>query len=586
MSDRIGIGLRAVLSAEQKDIEQQIRQLSGQIKERLELKLKINVSDLQLVNNEINRFQKDIEGKLTPIDFKVDTSRMVSDIDKISQKYVEMSGGAKALTQETKEYVNNANQSVKIVEDINAKTEEVAKTTTTVTENYKNQRIEQERVAKEQERILQYEQKIRLALSKIQEKETSQLDQQQSKDWAGRRKEAVDSLTMKNTELEKMRQYYSEQERISAASHKQKQAELDKNRVIKERLVIFQKELSLRSQALTGRYGESVNVEALKKVNEEVSKLTTETFTPEAKSRVNTMFKEVEVGAKNSASQLKNVAHDGYSFIEMISLAAKKIAIWGISTTLIYNNLRKLREGLTFLKDLDKDLTEVSMITGMTREQTRGLALEYANLGREMGKTVQEISAVNKELLRQGLSMDVAKERMDSIIKLSATARISADESLKIITSSVNAMGETAEKTSDVLLKAGMTSASSASQIGEAFTKTASSARATGMTIEETASILATMIEVTQESPSSLGNSMKTLLARFNKVNEETGELNEELNLVQRAFESVNVKFLDSAGQIRNVGGLLSDLNEKWGTLDKNTKMYIATQAAGKIMLA
>lgn len=243
---------------------------------------------------------------------------------------------------------------------------------------------------------------------------------------------------------------------------------------------------------------------------------------------------------------------------------------------------RQIRDGITFLKELDKDLTEISMITGITRDQTRELAKSYAELGMEMGKTVKEISEVNKELIRQGLSLDVARERMEAILKLSATANISTSESLQIITSSVNAMGETAEKTSDILLKAGAVSASSAAQIGEAFTKTASSAKATGVNIESLSAIIATLIEITQESPSSLGNSMKTLFARFNKVNEETGELNEELNNVQKAFESVGVVFLDLEGQIRPVDELLFDLSGKWGGLDKNTKMYLSTMAAGK----
>ncbi|MFA5558991.1 MAG: phage tail tape measure protein [Methanofastidiosum sp.] len=243
--------------------------------------------------------------------------------------------------------------------------------------------------------------------------------------------------------------------------------------------------------------------------------------------------------------------------------------------------IRGIRDSITFIKELDKDLTEISMITGMTRTQTRELANEYARFGKEMGKTVMEISAVNKELIRQGLSLDIARQRMEAILKLSSTARISTEQSLEIITSSVNAMKESVDVTTDTLLKAGAVSASSAAQIGEAFTKTASSAKATGVSIQNLTSMLATMIEITQESPSSLGNSMKTLLARFNKVNEETGELNTEINQVQKAFESVGVTFFDLEGQIRPVDELLAELNEKWPTLDKNTKMYIATQAAG-----
>ena len=266
---------------------------------------------------------------------------------------------------------------------------------------------------------------------------------------------------------------------------------------------------------------------------------------------------------------------------EQFKIAISRSITWGVAMGVLYGNLRKLREGLSFLVELDKQLTEISMITGITRDQTRELAQEYAILGREIGKTVLEISAVNKELIRQGLSIEVAKDRLEAILKLSATANITTEQSLAIITSSVNAMGEAVDKTTDVLLKAGAVSASSVEQIGEAFTKTASSAKATGVSIENLTALLATMIEITQESPSSLGNSMKTLLARFNKINQETGELNTEINQVQKAFESVNVTFLDSAGQIRSVDDLLDDLSEKWLYLDKNTKLYIATQAAG-----
>ncbi len=70
-------------------------------------------------------------------------------------------------------------------------------------------------------------------------------------------------------------------------------------------------------------------------------------------------------------------------------------------------------------------------------------------------------------------------------------------------------------------------------------------------------------------------------MARFNKINEETGELNKELNNVHKAFESVGITFLDAEEQIRPVDELLEELSYKWKDLDKNTQMYVATQAAG-----
>jgi len=41
-------------------------------------------------------------------------------------------------------------------------------------------------------------------------------------------------------------------------------------------------------------------------------------------------------------------------------------------------------------------------------------------------------------------------------------------------------------------------------------------------------------------------NNGKRFWQGFNKINEETGELNKELNNVHKAFESVGITFLDA----------------------------------------
>ena len=278
----------------------------------------------------------------------------------------------------------------------------------------------------------------------------------------------------------------------------------------------------------------------------------------------------------------KEVSNRNLSFVNQMGIAMTRLIQWGISTHLLYSNLRKMQEGVEIVKELNKELTQVAVITGNTKEETQQLAQSYAVLGKEMGKTAKEISEINTELIRQGLPAEESYNRMQTILKLSAAGGLAASETMSIITSSVNALGEDAVRTADVLLKAGNISASSVEEIGEALTKTASSARATGLSLEDLSAILSMLTEVTQESPSSLGNSLKTLLARFNAVNEETGETNEELNKVQKAFESVGVAFTDGEGQIRPLFELLTDLDAVWGSLDKNTKMYISTISAGK----
>lgn len=279
---------------------------------------------------------------------------------------------------------------------------------------------------------------------------------------------------------------------------------------------------------------------------------------------------------------LKPLPNKFMSIAQQMGEAMKKSLQWAVAMGVLYGSMQKFKDGVEIVRQMDKELTQVAMVTGQTREQVQGLAQEYSNLANQMGKTVMEIAQVNTQLIRQGLSIQESQQRLETVLKLSAVANISAEESLKVITSSVNALGAGAEETADVLVKVGNISATSAGEVGEALTKVASSAQATGMELTELGGILGTLVEVTQESPSSLGNSLKTLLARFSQVNEETGELNEDLNKVQTAFESVGIAFTDAEGQIRPMYELLEDLSGIWDTLDKNTKAYISTTSAGK----
>lgn len=281
------------------------------------------------------------------------------------------------------------------------------------------------------------------------------------------------------------------------------------------------------------------------------------------------------------SERTKEASNRSLEFSERMKEAVKRSVQWAISTKLVGEAFRFLADSARHVVELDSQLTQIAMVTGQTRKQVEYLADTYVQLGQEMGKTSTEISAVNTELVRQGLTADESIARMETILQLSSVTGMDAQKTLSIVTSGVNALGEEAEHLADVLVRAGNVSASSAEQVGDSLTKVASSAHSTGTSLEEVTALASTLIEVTQESPSSLGNSLKTLMARFNKVNEETGEMNESLNETQTAFEAAGVSFVDSAGQIRPFYELLEDLSGVWEELDQNTKNYVATSAAG-----
>lgn len=267
-------------------------------------------------------------------------------------------------------------------------------------------------------------------------------------------------------------------------------------------------------------------------------------------------------------------------FGSMFGEMAEKVLQWNFATTAVYKTMEFFQRGIKFIIELDTALTSVALVTGQTRSEVEGLKDEYLALADATKKTVTEISNLNVELTRQGLSKEQASERLDTVLKLSAVGGIDVADTLQIVTSSVNALGEEAQKTADILVYADNNSASSVQKIGIAIQKVASTAKTSGLTIEQLVGQISTLIDVTQEAPETLGNSLKSIMARFSKVN-ELGEINEDINDVEKAFRQVGIAFKDSEGQIRPFYDLMGDMAKEWKNLDKNTQAMVATLAAG-----
>jgi uncharacterized protein YukE len=255
--------------------------------------------------------------------------------------------------------------------------------------------------------------------------------------------------------------------------------------------------------------------------------------------------------------------------VESFGTAIQKSIIWGASMGLLYGNLRKFQEGVTFIEDIDKELTLIAMTTEGTRNQTKLLAQEYSQMGMELGKTTSELVKSSVELYRQGLNATQVKERLATISKTASAAGVDINLTTDIITAGVNGLGVSAERLSDVLLKIGAVAGTSFEEVGVGLARTASAAKVSGVSLEKIASYIGVLSEVTREAPETLGNSVKGLLSRFNKINQETGELNEDFNKVQTAIESVGVAFVDLDGQVRPVSDIIDDLSRKWVNLDK-----------------
>ena len=247
--------------------------------------------------------------------------------------------------------------------------------------------------------------------------------------------------------------------------------------------------------------------------------------------------KDVKVNAKvtgketidSTAKSLDNATKSASGFGNTIKGFAKFGAYLNIFQT-IEQTARKAAESI---KEIDDQIVNLQMATGRSYEDIRQLSQEYLTLGKNLGATGTEMLSGADLWLRSGRSMSETTKLLKDSTVLSKVASMDAEKSSEVLTATLNGYqmsADAAEHINDVLSSIDLASASSAEGIGEALTKTASVANNAGLSLEKTAAIIATIKDVTQDSDSSIGNSMKSILSRMNQikagkfVDEETGE--------------------------------------------------------------
>lgn len=260
------------------------------------------------------------------------------------------------------------------------------------------------------------------------------------------------------------------------------------------------------------------------------------------------------------------------------------------AATLYYAALRTLRKLMTSVistvRELDKSITEVAMVTNMNREEAWQLVDAYQNLAKEVGATTEEIAKLSVFFFRQGRTAKDALELTKVAATAAKVAAIDATESANYLTSAINGFGLAADQAmavSDRFAALGASSASSYEEMAVALSKVAPVAKTAGVGIDFMMAILAKGIETTREAPENIGTAFKTVFARMTQIREFGATLDDAVgvNRVEDALAQADVQLRDSSGNFRDMDVVLTELGVAFDGLTRNQQAYIATALAG-----
>jgi len=250
--------------------------------------------------------------------------------------------------------------------------------------------------------------------------------------------------------------------------------------------------------------------------------------------------------------------------------------------------LKQIKDGIQYIRDLNKELTNIQIVTGMSGKEIARLATNFNDLAIEMGATTVEVAAGSTEWFRQGKTIEETTELMRATMMLSKLGNLEAAQSTEYLTSTLNGFkleAEDAIGVVDVLINLDNEYATSAGEISAALQRSANSAQQVGVDLEKLASIITVISSVTRKSADSIGTSLKTMFARLSAI--KLGKMFEDdatnINDVEKALSLVNIKLRDSETSFRDMGDVFDDIAIKWDTMNELEQSAVSTAIAGKM---
>jgi TP901 family phage tail tape measure protein len=306
-------------------------------------------------------------------------------------------------------------------------------------------------------------------------------------------------------------------------------------------------------------------------------------FRSTLKSQTLGAFQTYNEELKKSKKGQKEVKTEVDKTTNSFQQAAKNVFSYGIAFTALR---RIYRETIRTITELDKALTEMSVVTTMSRQETQMLVGTFQNLAKETGFTTTEIAKLSTVYFRQGRSLRDVIQLTTVAAKAARIAAIDATESANLLTATVNGFGlaaREAEAVSDKFAALAASSASSYQELAVGLSKFASQAKVAGLSLDFAMGLLAKGVETTREAPESIGTALKTILARMRELTDlgKTLEDGMDVSRVDTALRQVGVNLRDTNGQFRDMEDVLIEVGNKFATLNKMQQASVAVALAG-----
>ena len=291
---------------------------------------------------------------------------------------------------------------------------------------------------------------------------------------------------------------------------------------------------------------------------------------------------------KGFLTQLKDNFKDSFSQIGM-----------AIMQIFSFQQIQKVfNDFISATERLDQKMVDLQIASGYTKNNIHDMMLEFNDLAKEIGKTTEEIAEAANDWLRAGYEGQEASQLTEASMQLSTLGMISSADATSYLISVLKGWKLEATEIQGVvdrLSAVDMAAAISAGDLAEAMSRASNSAQMAGTSLDRYVAYLTTITDVTQKSAASVGESMKTVYARYQNIaagkfvaaesDIESENYNADewanLNDVEKALGALGINIRDSVSSFRDFDDIMDEIASKWNTYTDVQKSGIATSLAG-----
>jgi phage-related minor tail protein len=223
-----------------------------------------------------------------------------------------------------------------------------------------------------------------------------------------------------------------------------------------------------------------------------------------------TKLDDVRTAMSKVSGATQQTVKDGDNLFRATAKNVAKVAEWAVATTLMYGALKQIGEGIQYIKDLNKSMTDTQIVTGYTKDQIKGLASDYNNVATELGATTLEVSKGALEWQRQGKTIEETEKLLRASVMMAKLANMDQAASTEALTSIMNGYKLSVDEvipTIDKLVALDNNYATSVQEISDALTKVSAVSKQSNVSLEEMAAMITVVSSDTRIAAESVGQS-------------------------------------------------------------------------------